>query len=233
MIRLTDILTEGVYDPGIFKAVFTAGGPGSGKSYVASNLFGMPEKMPFVSANGLKGVNSDSAFETYMEKAKLTTNLQNLTKPQHAKAMDLRKKAKSVSVKRMQQFINSKLGMLIDGTGKDYSKIAKMQSELQKRGYDCFMVFVNTDLEVALQRNSGRERVLPEKLVKDGWNAVQNNLGKFQSLFGASNILVVDNSEKKDFGKVVKKAANNFVKKPIKNRVAKQWIKKELELRKA
>ena len=193
----------------------------------------MPEKMPFVSANGLKGVNSDSAFETYMEKAKLTTNLQNLTKPQHAKAMDLRKKAKSVSVKRMQQFINSKLGMLIDGTGKDYSKIAKMQSELQKRGYDCFMVFVNTDLEVALQRNSGRERVLPEKLVKDGWNAVQNNLGKFQSLFGASNILVVDNSEKKDFGKVVKKAANNFVKKPIKNRVAKQWIKKELELRKA
>ena len=219
MIRLTDILTEGVYDPGIFKAVFTAGGPGSGKSYV--------------SANGLKGVNSDSAFETYMEKAKLTTNLQNLTKPQHAKAMDLRKKAKSVSVKRMQQFINSKLGMLIDGTGKDYSKIAKMQSELQKRGYDCFMVFVNTDLEVALQRNSGRERVLPEKLVKDGWNAVQNNLGKFQSLFGASNILVVDNSEKKDFGKVVKKAANNFVKKPIKNRVAKQWIKKELELRKA
>ena len=95
------------------------------------------------------------------------------------------------------------------------------------------MVFVNTDLEVALQRNSGRERVLPEKLVKDGWNAVQNNLGKFQSLFGASNILVVDNSEKKDFGKVVKKAANNFVKKPIKNRVAKQWIKKELELRKA
>ena len=233
MIRLTDILTEGVYDPGIFKAVFTAGGPGSGKSYVASNLFGMPEKMPFVSASGLKGVNSDSAFETYMEKAKLTTNLQNLTKPQHAKAMDLRKKAKSVSVKRMQQFINSKLGMLIDGTGKDYSKIAKMQSELQKRGYDCFMVFVNTDLEVALQRNSGRERVLPEKLVKDGWNAVQNNLGKFQSLFGASNILVVDNSEKKDFGKVVKKAANNFVKKPIKNRVAKQWIKKELELRKA
>ena len=232
MIRLTDILTEGVYDHGIFKAVFTAGGPGSGKSFVASTLFGMPEKMPFVSANGLKGVNSDSAFETYMEKAKLSTNLQKLTKPQHAKAMDLRKKAKSVSVKRMQQFINSKLGMLIDGTGKDYSKIAKMQKELLKRGYDCFMVFVNTDLEVALQRNSNRERVLPEKIVRDGWNAVQNNLGKFQSLFGASNMLVVDNSEMKEFGKVVKKAANSFVKKPIKNHIAKQWIKKELELRK-
>ena len=61
MIKLIDILNEGVYDPGIFKAVFTAGGPGSGKSYTASNLFGMPEKMPFVSAKGLKGVNSVSS----------------------------------------------------------------------------------------------------------------------------------------------------------------------------
>ena len=67
MIKLIDILTEGVYDPGIFKAVFTAGGPGSGKSYVASTLFGMPEKMPFVSAKGLKSVNSDKYFETYLK----------------------------------------------------------------------------------------------------------------------------------------------------------------------
>ena len=35
MIKLFDILKEGVYDPGIFKAIFTAGGPGSGKSYDA------------------------------------------------------------------------------------------------------------------------------------------------------------------------------------------------------
>ena len=32
MIKLVDLLNEGVYDPGIFKAVFTGGGPGSGKS---------------------------------------------------------------------------------------------------------------------------------------------------------------------------------------------------------
>ena len=39
MIKLVDILTEGVYDPGIFKAVFTAGGPGSGKSFAAAITF--------------------------------------------------------------------------------------------------------------------------------------------------------------------------------------------------
>ena len=75
MIKLFDILTEGVYDPGIFKAVFTAGGPGSGKSFAASTLFGMPQRMPFVSAQGLKGVNSDSAFENYLERAKLPKDL--------------------------------------------------------------------------------------------------------------------------------------------------------------
>lgn len=233
MIRLSDILTEGVYDPGIFKAVFTAGGPGSGKSYAASTLFGMPEKMPFVSAQGLKGVNSDSAFETYMEKAKITTNLQKLTGSEFKKAMELRDKAKRVTVKRMNDFINGKLGMLIDGTGKNYPKIEKMVSALRKEGYDCYMVFVNTDLDVALERNKKRERTLPEKLVKSSWQAVQNNMGKFQSLFGSSNMLVVDNSEYKKFPDVVKKGANRFVKKPVKNHIAKNWIKKELELRKS
>ena len=233
MIKLKDILTEGVYDPGIFKAVFTAGGPGSGKSYVASNLFGMPEKMPFMSASGLKGVNSDSAFEAYMQQAKLTPDLQKLNRGEFAKAMQLRDKAKRVTIRRMNDYINGKLGMLNDGTGKNYPKIEKMVKELRKEGYDCYMVFVNTDLKVALKRNSERDRVLPEKIVKDSWQAVQNNLGKFQSLFGSSNMLVVDNSEYKDFPKVVKKAANKFVKQPIKNHIAKNWIKKELELRKS
>ena len=65
-------LNEGVYDQGIFKAVFTAGGPGSGKSFTASSLFGIPETMPFVSADGLKGVNSDSSFEAYLKQEKIT-----------------------------------------------------------------------------------------------------------------------------------------------------------------
>ena len=35
MIKFEQLFTEGVYDPNIFKAIFLAGGPGSGKSYVA------------------------------------------------------------------------------------------------------------------------------------------------------------------------------------------------------
>ena len=232
MIKLKDILNEGVYDQGIFKAVFTAGGPGSGKSYAASELFGMPEKMPFVSSQGLKGVNSDQAFETYLKKSQMPLDLEKLTQTQHKQAMELRGKAKSVTAKRMKGFINSKLGMLIDGTGKNYGKIAQMQKALTAEGYDCYMIFVNTDLKVALERNEARERTLPRELVKKSWNDVNQNLGKFQALFGSSNILVVDNSEKKDFADIVKSKAREFVKRPIQNYLAKSWIKNELEIRK-
>ena len=233
MIKLSEILKEGVYDPGIFKAVFTAGGPGSGKSYTASTLFGMPEKMPYVSAKGLKGVNSDSAFEAYLDKAGLSQDIKSLDPDKYAKAMELRKQAKRVTVKRMHNYINGKLGLLIDGTGKDYGKIANMKVELQRHGYDCFMVFVNTTLEVALERNAKRPRKVPEDIVKQGWHAVQDNMGRFQTLFGSGNMLIVDNSTYKQFPSVVKKAAAKFVNKPIKNHRAKKWIAKELELKKS
>ena len=47
-------LAEGVYDKGIFKAFFLAGGPGSGKTFVTQNVF---------AGSGLKLVNSDQQFE--------------------------------------------------------------------------------------------------------------------------------------------------------------------------
>ena len=57
-----DLLTEGVHDKGIFKAVFMAGGPGSGKSFIAKSLFGIPDKLN-ISVNGLKMVNQDKEFK--------------------------------------------------------------------------------------------------------------------------------------------------------------------------
>ena len=230
--KLMDILAEGVYDPGIFKAVFTAGGPGSGKSYAASTLFGMPEKMPFVSAQGLKGVNTDKAFEVLLKKAGLGTDIQSMGPDKYAQAMKIRKKAKSVMVAAMKNYIDGKLGMIIDGTGHNAGKINKKKKSLEKLGYDTFMVFVNTSLKVALDRNAKRERKVPEDIVKEYWNDCQQNLGKFQSMFGASNMLIVDNSKYQAFAKEVTKAANKFVSKPVQNPVAKAWIKKELELRK-
>ena len=57
-MKTFDQLQEGVYDPNIFKAFFLAGGPGSGKSFVAQKLFGIPEKIN-VSKTGLKMVKQN------------------------------------------------------------------------------------------------------------------------------------------------------------------------------
>ena len=60
-------LFEGVDDPGILKAIFLAGGPGSGKGYVSKGLFGIP-KTTSVSAYGLKVVNQDKALEILLKR---------------------------------------------------------------------------------------------------------------------------------------------------------------------
>ena len=85
------------------------------------------------------------------------------------------------------------------------------------------MVFVNTSLEVAKERNEKRDRVLPEDLLTKSWNDVQSNLGKFQGLF-SGNMTIVDNTVYKPIDKDVQKAVDKFVKKPIYNRIGKKWV---------
>ena len=63
----TLVLDEGVNDPGIFKAIILAGGPGSGKSHVAQKLG--------LKTLGLKVVNSDTHFERNLKKANLSLQM--------------------------------------------------------------------------------------------------------------------------------------------------------------
>ena len=250
MVKLKDLLNEGVFDKGILKAVFMAGGPGSGKSYVAGELFGIPKKIN-VSVSGLKSVNSDSEFEHLLKKYGFETVGGGLdidlwpddvfqmvaVGDEDSDDLTLRKKAKLLTKKRKEQYMNGRLGMIIDGTGHDFQKIKKEKQQLEKLGYDCYMVFVNTSLEVALKRNSERNRKLPEDLLTKSWKDVQKNLGGFQSLFG-SNFVIVDNSKflkaedaAKKFGRLTKKYIDKFIKKPIKNKKGKQWVKHNLILK--
>jgi len=66
MKQFKQVIQEGVYDPGIFKAFFLAGGPGSGKTYVTNRATG---------GMGLKLVNSDTRFERYLTKAGLSLKM--------------------------------------------------------------------------------------------------------------------------------------------------------------
>jgi len=239
--RLNRSIREGVNDPGIFKAVFLAGGPGSGKSYVAGGLFGIPDKLT-TSAYGLKLVNQDTELEMFLKKYFGSTDLDNMpddlfrqiTDPSYSAHMGVRQHAKALSKQRLKLYSQGRLGVIIDGTGHKYKDIKKERQKLIDLGYDTYMVFVNTSLEVAQQRNKLRDRVLPEEIVEKYWKNVQKNMAFFQGLFGNQNFMLVDNNStlspkqaQKKFNMLVKKGISKFIKKPIRNKQAKKWIEKQ------
>ena len=213
-------LQEGVYDPNIFKAFFIAGGPGSGKSFVVRRTTG---------GLGLRVVNSDDAFEHQLKKANLSLKMPaSETEPRDI----VRARAKQTTASRKAGYLEGRLGIIIDGTGRDYDKIAKEATQLQQLGYDTYMIFVNTSLDVALERNAMRPRSIPEKIVTKSWRDVQQNLGKFSQFFRQGLVIVDNNDAGDDVFNLVSKQIRGLVKKNVNNGRAMEWIRNELEKKK-
>ena len=208
-------LLEGIYDPNIFKAVFLAGGPGSGKSYVVSKV---------VSGMGLKVINSDEPFERYLVKAGLSLKMPD--EEQTERDIE-RKRAKKVTGAKKGHAIDGRLGIIIDGTGKDYDKMIRQAAQLQELGYETSMVFVNTTLQTALERNRKRARSVPPEIAKQGWKDVQKNLPKFQRYFG-KRFFVADNNLGDDLTPITK-AVRRAILKKVDNPIASAWIANELK----
>ena len=209
---------EGVNDPHIFKAVFLAGGPGSGKSFVANKM---------LSGTGLRTVNSDDIYEYMMRKAGKELTPDNIYSDE---GQEIRNRAKQITKNKEASHIEGRLGLIIDGTGKDVAKVQKASEQLKSLGYETMMLFVNTSEDVAQDRNAARARSLPKEQVTKMWQIVQQNLMKFQQLFGAGNIHIVDNSggledpDRKANFLEVDRAIDKFLMSPPSDRRAKKWI---------
>ena len=219
-------LQEGLQDPNIFKAFFLAGGPGSGKSFVVRKTTG---------GMGLRIVNSDDIFEKYIKDAGFDMDMRTKKAEREAEKRDIvRKRAKDVTKKREKNYVAGRIGLIIDGTGKDYDKIAKQSIELRQIGYDTHMIFVNTSLDVALARNAERERSVEDSIATKSWKEVQSNLGKFSQHF-KQNLIVVDNNDVKiDDGTLfnsVLRQVKGLLKKKVTNPKALEWVKLEMERR--
>ena len=213
-------LQEGVYDPNILKAFFLAGGPGSGKSYVVKRTTG---------GLGMKILNSDDQFERLLKDAGLDSKMP----PEEKQPRDVaRDRAKEMTKKQRENYLFGRLGLIIDGTGKDFNKIAYQARELEGFGYDTHMIFVNTSLDVALQRNKERDRSVPEPLAVKSWNAVQRNIGKFSNFFKGNFIIVDNNDKNEDMMQLVFKRGRALATMKVKNQRGLQWIRGELEKKK-
>jgi len=218
-------INEGVYDPGIFKAFFLAGGPGSGKTFVTQSAFG---------GSGLKLVNSDNAFEKGLKKANLSIKMPD--EEEYFRNM-IRQRAKTTTGNQLDQYVQGRLGLIIDATGRDLPLVQRQVGMLRQIGYDCYMVFVNTSLDIALERNQNRPRSIPEYIVKKSWQGVQANIGQFQRIFSPMKMMILDNnSSEKELVTKTLRDADRFIRGKLRtkpeNGIAMSWIKKELELKK-
>ena len=125
MISYRKFIKEGVFDPGIFTAIFLAGGPGSGKSYVAGKT---------TTGYGLKMVNSDNTLEKLLKKHNVPLDFAKLSPGDTLKKDELRVKARSLTFGKIKVkgykgqsaldlYLHGRLGIVIDGTGKEFDEI--------------------------------------------------------------------------------------------------------------
>ena len=220
---IEDLVKEGVYDPGIFKAVFLMGGPGSGKSTVVNKLG--------LKALGLKMVNTDQAFENGLKKAGLSLDLRGAD---FDKVDPIRARAKKITGKNMDAYIRGRLGMIFDTTAANKNKIVSYKKLLDKLGYDYKMVFVSTSLQNAQKRNDMRARKLPAEIVQGDWEKARKNADEFKKLFGRDFVEITNDD---DVATLQKKSMSLYSKmltwtsKYPSNKVALKW-KERMLLRK-
>jgi hypothetical protein len=235
-----ETITEGINDPGKLKAIFLAGGPGSGKDFVMNSV---------LQGEGLREINSDTAFEYLMKKNNLDMEM-----PAHEKfERDIaRGRAKTITKEKERLSLAGRLGLIVNGTADDVEKIKAVKRQLEDLGYETMMVFVNTSNDVSRQRNVERGKSGGRKVsdgtdkmgIPDGtqdirqqkWEAAQKNIGELQKVFGNDKFAVIDNSvdvrkaseEEKtkvlaDFDRV-RRMAQQFVRAENMNPKSKEWI---------
>lgn len=234
-------INESINDKNILKAVFLAGGPGAGKSFIVGKAF---------AGTSYKIVNSDELFE-YLLKTRQgikdlilageRTSTDVLTKgdvtasaldidPERKEIHDLqmvyREDAKKKADGKFFYLINGLLPLIIDGTGANYDKVLKQELILKSFGYDTSMIFVDTTLDVALERNRSRPRSVDDSVVIEKWNEVQENRDDFEKHFG-SNFFRVDNSsatKDEEWQKGIINIFNRSTTTPLKNPVGQSII---------
>ena len=224
MIDFQNFLTEGVYDKHIFKAFFLAGGPGSGKSWVAART---------LEGSGMKVINTDLGFERYAAKVGLDLKkMQSFSGFQQRQKEFLRQRSKSGTKTQLQYAVDGRLGLILDSTARDIPRIESEASALGALGYDTYMVFVNTTLETALKRNQLRPRSVPDAIVIQSHKQIQANRQKLKNIFGSNYVEVDNDFDLAHINSEVYKKINKLKKPKYSKQMAKDWVAMELEMKK-
>ena len=206
---------EGVNDPHTFKCIFLFGPMGAGKSTVAR---------PLLSHTGLRSVNLDNFNEMFIKKGQVPTG--------HL-APDQLEKSWQLSQTQQQNFIDGRLGVIIDGSGRNPNTAIDVFAKLQPLGYEFMMIFVNVSEATSIARQQSRAvkqqqqwgvgRQVDPTLAKNTYAQVQKNLGRYSAYFGPDRFVYVDNENTPDLTQATKKV-DAFLRAPVTQPQALAWI---------
>ena len=161
-MKFNQYLNEGINDIGIFKAVFFAGSPGSGKSYTISKI-NSGKIEPRI-------VNTDKVYPLFKD------NWDNWD--------IIKSSVKNITMNQLSGYINSMLPLLIDSTSNKIESLVRRQGLLKSLGYDCDMlIYINTPLEVSLNRAKNRDRNVPENIIINIYNKNKELIPFYKSQF--------------------------------------------------
>jgi predicted NUDIX family NTP pyrophosphohydrolase/adenylate kinase family enzyme len=164
------------------KAIFMAGGPGSGKGTLLSKIGAYDENMQVI--------NTDDHFEPLLKAAGLSLDLDHPEREIRSQQGKLFVQAQNAAKEQTREFMKNRADIIIDGTAGSFINIRKAKERLEDAGYDVAMIYVDIPLEVSLARNEkrfeqGGRKVKPERVEKS-WKAVNKNKEPYAGLFGSN-----------------------------------------------
>lgn len=213
------ILNEGLYDPNIFKIIAMIGPMGAGKTSVAKKLVG---------GTGLRNLNLDTFNELMIKKGLVPGGR---LQPEHLN------KSWHLTQKQKENWIDGRLGMVIDGSGRNVSRLVQPLKKLERLGYDVAVVLVNTSLETSIERQQKREqeqiqkygvgRSVPPELAKSSYEKIQSNIPRYKHIFDENFFIINNDSENSEEYAKVEKSIRQFLNTPPSKPAALGWIKQQ------
>ena len=189
-------LEESAFDKGIFKAVFLLGGPGSGKSTMSQRIL--------AGTASWRRFSNDKIYEFLMRKDNLSLDYKKRTPEQEKNQFkDYYKPSTKKAKKQLGLYIDERLPLIIDRTGLSPKNTLSLKKRLEDVGYETAMLFIDTPLKEARERNANRERSIDFKNVRFFDPVIRKEVPAYKRIFG-NNFYHFNNSGPIDSKKEVR-----------------------------
>ena len=107
----------------------------------------------------------------------------------------IRKKAKRITARSLDRYLDGRLGLIFDTTSADAGKIRMYKASLDYLGYESKMIYVSASLDNAQTRNAKRARKLPPEIVQSDWDRSQKNITAMKRIFKKDFVQITNDDD--------------------------------------